>query len=188
MLKVRVLFEDDISWYVEEVDNQTDGQGNPIRYSCKKHCFKLELIEKVTYSNGDRFKARNSKDMLAQTQSGAVQLIIISGGDTGNRYTEPIKVENIYEITPAEFKHVASVPFTRYWDNRKKEYTDGREQGPLDKFKIECDSNCGGVLNVHWDEPTKKNLHFAMKKDNDYAYMSVPPKELLKNLSRMGAK
>ena len=38
---VHILFEDDISWYVEEVDQRTDSHNNPIRRSCKKHCFRL---------------------------------------------------------------------------------------------------------------------------------------------------
>ncbi len=42
--RVKVLFEDDISYYVESlVENDTDAAGHGIRRSVKKHCY--ELVE-----------------------------------------------------------------------------------------------------------------------------------------------
>jgi hypothetical protein len=43
--RVKILFEDDISWYVESLTD-TDSKGNGKRYSVKKHCF--ALLERST--------------------------------------------------------------------------------------------------------------------------------------------
>lgn len=43
--RVKILFEDDLSFYVESlVDKATDSKGLPFRYSIKKHCFYVEEI------------------------------------------------------------------------------------------------------------------------------------------------
>ncbi|KKK96984.1 hypothetical protein LCGC14_2657310 [marine sediment metagenome] len=40
--RVKVLFEDDISYYVESlIENDTDSAGHGIRRSVKKHCYQL---------------------------------------------------------------------------------------------------------------------------------------------------
>ena len=39
---VQILFEDNISWYVETVAGAVDSHNNPIRRSCKKTRFRLD--------------------------------------------------------------------------------------------------------------------------------------------------
>lgn len=42
--RVRILFEDDISYYVESLTTK-DAKGHGIRYSVKKHCFTLFVVD-----------------------------------------------------------------------------------------------------------------------------------------------
>jgi len=42
--RVHILFEDDISWYVESLDDK-DAKGFGKRYSIKKHCFALKEVK-----------------------------------------------------------------------------------------------------------------------------------------------
>lgn len=45
---VKILFEDDISWYVETVAGAVDASQNPIRRSCKKSSFTLKIVRRYT--------------------------------------------------------------------------------------------------------------------------------------------
>lgn len=47
-VKVRILYEDSISWYVEIVAGAIDAHGNPIRRSCKKTSFELTMVRQHT--------------------------------------------------------------------------------------------------------------------------------------------
>ena len=45
---VKILFEDNISWYVETVNGAVDARQNPIRRSCKKTSFGLKIVRQHT--------------------------------------------------------------------------------------------------------------------------------------------
>lgn len=40
----KILFEDNLSWYVEEINGRTDSRGSGIRCSLKKSCFSLGQV------------------------------------------------------------------------------------------------------------------------------------------------
>lgn len=44
--RVKILYEDDISWYVKSL-TMHDSRGNGVHYSVKKHCFRLLPIRPV---------------------------------------------------------------------------------------------------------------------------------------------
>ena len=46
--KVRILFEDNISWYVETANGAVGPSNNPIRRSCKKSSFGLKRVRQHT--------------------------------------------------------------------------------------------------------------------------------------------
>ena len=76
---VHILFEDDISWYVEEVNQRVDSHRNPIRRSCKKtsfslnkfnnkHIFFAEVIQAKAYEvEGDYAEAHDIFELFLKS-------------------------------------------------------------------------------------------------------------------------
>ena len=83
--------------------------------------------DEVTYSVADRFKHKNGgKWMLILHCSEKVSMVSLKGGVV---YKDGIEVSDEFNITPKELIKITSTGswFTRYWDNAKEEYTDGRK-------------------------------------------------------------
>lgn len=107
--EVRILWEDAISWYVEEVGGRTDGYGHSIRNSLKKSSFKLELVkEEVTYSMGEKFVWHSFDFILAYTGANignpTVGLVCLFDGTCWNSRTS---VRNTRRITQREFNVIS---------------------------------------------------------------------------------
>ena len=95
-----------------------------------KAALSVLMGEEVTYSVGDRFKHQSdSKWLLVYNRSERVAMVSLKGGMV---YKNEVEVSDIHNITPEEFNEIIGITgtnqwFTRYWDNAKKEYTDGRK-------------------------------------------------------------
>ena len=80
----------------------------------------------VTYSIGDRF-LRNEDDKHVLIRLRSSEVISVSITD-GRAYRGAEAVKDCCRITEAELEKILNLHcFARYWDDRKKEYTDGRE-------------------------------------------------------------
>ena len=101
---------------------------------------------KITYSTGDRFKHKRSEEkyMLAQARGDKISIVSLT---TGHYYgIDAIKVCDMNRITQDELEGIIYNPeynLTRYWDDRLKVYTDGRDSEDLtrteiDGFVLEC--------------------------------------------------
>lgn len=85
---------------------------------------KLTDLE-VTYSRGDRFTHCEKKYILGLINR-KVAMVSLEDGIEWQGYS--FAVFNIFKITQRELDNIADDTFTRYWDNCKKVYTDGRSQ------------------------------------------------------------
>jgi len=56
--RVKILFEDDISWYVESL-TEKDAKGHGKRFSVKKHCFVLRPVKKVAMEMFEEWNKSN---------------------------------------------------------------------------------------------------------------------------------
>ncbi len=86
---------------------------------------RLKELDEPTYSIGDRFKQPGgSKYLLAATSHNTVIMVSL---DSGCHWNGPRTIKEVKAITKAEFdREYGHSDLTRYWDNRKKVYTDGR--------------------------------------------------------------
>lgn len=75
---------------------------------------KVEKVEEVFYSVGDRFKHQGTEYVLAQVNSGVCAMISIEGMDVGNRKAETLMVNDVRRITTSEFKKMAGYGFGEF--------------------------------------------------------------------------
>ena len=121
---------------------------------------KLAQLDKpsVTYSIADRFFRHENEKHMLMVSHGKVAMICIADGHQYSHGEQP--VTDIKKITKAEFSRIVdsnAYAFTRYWDNRKKVYTDGRgedlEEFAVDDLKMWLDTQYGSPmvkLDAHW--------------------------------------
>ena len=92
-----------------------------------KAALNVLMDDEVTYSVADRFKRKSGSKWMLVCGSGIVSMISLKGGMV---YKTGVRVANKQSITPKEFIEIvddSNQYFTRYWDNAKEEYTDGRK-------------------------------------------------------------
>lgn len=61
---------------------------------------------KVIHMMGNRYTRNNCEYILAQTDIGQFALICIKGHDIGNRWNDPVNVNNVYQISEKEFESI----------------------------------------------------------------------------------
>lgn len=148
--EVKILFEDDISYYVES-STRKDAIGNGIRYSVKKHCFELipfgrketkmtekQILEKSITNHQLAIDA--AKSALADLEvtyligdrfygpngkyilvSAAYGKVLMCNLTDGNRWADPKEFDNVSKIPQAKFTEAYGSIFVRYWDIKKQE-------------------------------------------------------------------
>ena len=108
----------------------------------------LEYIEaqlaglEVTYSIGDRFKQKTGKEKRIIVAVAGIGESLCEDyamwSNLQNGHGSSVKVKHFNRITPEEMAANLNNfnEYERYWDNRKKEYTDGRDTEDLEEFRI----------------------------------------------------
>ena len=76
----------------------------------KDHTESKDITEETTYTYGQTFRYNNSVSMLCQVDYNKITLIVMEGNenDKGNRYMEPITVNDVCRITIEEMNRMVS--------------------------------------------------------------------------------
>lgn len=70
------------------------------------HGFIREVEPEVFYEVGDELNRENTIYQVSQSRPFEVSLIVIQGDDKGNRFSNPVRVDNIRKITKTELSEM----------------------------------------------------------------------------------
>ena len=116
-------------------------EANEVNDEIKKDLADLDKPE-VIYSIGDRFKQKNGKEKrIIVAVAGIGESFCedyVMWSNLRNGHGSSVKVKHWNRITPEEMAANLNNfnEYVRYWDNRKQEYTDGRNAEDLEEFQI----------------------------------------------------